>query len=121
MILFQIKCKKISPFLYVCLGLCTSQRQIHAKIVLAGDPKQLDAVTRSDIARGLGYNTSWMERLCSTNLYERKNGMFNELYIMQLVKNYRSHPEILRIPNELFYENTLKACARDGKNSNVKI
>ena len=59
-----------------------------------------------------------MERLCSTNLYQRKNGKYNELYIMQLVQNYRSHPEILRIPNELFYENTLKACARDGKNSN---
>lgn len=98
-------------------GVCTSHKQIHAKIVLAGDPKQLDAVTRSDAARKLGYNTSWMERLCNeTNLYQRKNGKYNELYIMQLVKNYRSHPEILRIPNELFYDNTLVAMAKEGKN-----
>lgn len=100
----------------IYLGLCTSQKQIHAKIVLAGDPKQLDAVTRSAVARGLGHNTSWMERLCETNLYQRKDGKYNEIYIMQLVKNYRSHPKILQIPNELFYENSLEACAKPGKN-----
>lgn len=95
-------------------GLCTSPREIHAKIVLAGDPKQLDAVTRSDAAKQMGFNTSWMERLCDSSLYQRKNGKFNELYITQLVKNYRSHPEILRISNELFYEGVLEPCAKDG-------
>lgn len=107
--------------LIVHLGLCTSHKQIHAKIVLAGDPKQLDAVTRSDVARSLGYNTSWMEQLCNTNLYQRKDGKYNELYITQLVKNYRSHPEILRIPNELFYENVLVAAAKESTNKNQII
>lgn len=101
-------------FLVCLLGLCTSKREIHAKIILAGDPKQLDAVTRSDVARKMGHNTSWMEKLCDSNLYMRKAGKFNELYITQLVKNYRSHPEILRIPNELFYENSLESCAKTG-------
>lgn len=84
--------------------------------MLAGDPKQLDAVTKSDAAKQMGFSTSWMEQLCNTNLYKRhqETGKFNELYISQLVQNYRSHPEILRIPNELFYENTLQASAKPG-------
>lgn len=64
----------------------------------------------------LGYKTSWMEQLCGTNLYSRHptSGRFNEFYITQLVKNYRSHPDILRIPNELFYGNTLQPMAKKG-------
>ncbi len=30
--------------------------------------------------------------------------------IMQLVKNFRSHPDILAFPNEQFYGNQLQAC-----------
>lgn len=98
------------------LGLCTSKKEIHARIVLAGDPKQLDAVTRSDIAKKMGYNTSWLEQLCKTNLFSRnpKTGKFNETYITQLVKNYRSHPHILSVPNELFYENKLEPNAAES-------
>lgn len=84
--------------------------------MLAGDPKQLDAVVKSNLAKKLGYNKSWMEELCELDIYKRhqETGQFNELYIAQLVQNYRSHPEILRIPNELFYGNTLQACAQEG-------
>lgn len=93
--------------------MCTSQKKIHAKIILAGDPKQLDAVTRSDRAKELGFQTSWLEQLCKTNLYSRNNlaGQYHEGFITQLVKNYRSHPQILKIPNELFYDNTLEPMA----------
>lgn len=95
------------------LGLCTSEKKIHAKIILAGDPKQLDAVTRSDRAKELGFQTSWLEQLCKTNLYSRNNlaGQYHEGFITQLVKNYRSHPQILKIPNELFYDNKLEPMA----------
>lgn len=93
--------------------MCTSEKKIHAKIILAGDPKQLDAVTRSDRAKELGFQTSWLEQLCATNLYSRNNpaGQYHEGFITQLVKNYRSHPQILKIPNELFYDNTLEPMA----------
>lgn len=109
--------------LFHLLGLCTSTREIHAKIVLAGDPKQLDAVTKSECAKSLGYNISWLERLCSTNLYSRNasTGQFNEMFITQLVKNYRSHPYILRVSNELFYENKLEAYAPEGNKSLLTI
>ena len=36
---------------------------------------------------------------------------FNAQFITKLIKNYRNHPNILQIPNELFYEGELEACA----------
>lgn len=104
-------------FNVIRIGLCTSNSTIHAQIILAGDPKQLDAVCTSNVSARLGYKKSLLEHLCETDLYSRNKftGQFNEYYIIQLVKNYRSHPELLRIPNELFYENTLEAMAKKSK------
>lgn len=31
--------------------------------------------------------------------------------ITKLLKNYRSHPHILELPNRLFYDNELESCA----------
>lgn len=92
------------------VGLCTVGK-IHAKIVLAGDPKQLDAVIKSQVAAKLGYGTSFLEQLFNFPIYKRNanSGKFNKKYITQLVKNYRSHPVILHVPNQLFYEGALKA------------
>lgn len=47
---------------------------------------------------------SLLERLKLTyeNLYNSSN------YITMLVQNFRSDPDILAIPNELFYNNCLK-------------
>lgn len=60
-------------------GLCTSPRIIHANIVLIGDPKQLDAVTKSDWSIKLGFKTSWFEHLFNLPLYQRNQvtGQFN--------------------------------------------
>ncbi|KAG4069886.1 hypothetical protein HA402_009593 [Bradysia odoriphaga] len=98
-------------------GLCTTVSKVHANIVLIGDPKQLDAVTRSDWSTQLGFKTSWFERLFDTALYQRhpESGQFNANYITQLTRNYRSHAAILRIPNEIFYDNTLEAVTVPGK------
>lgn len=85
--------------------------------MLAGDPKQLDAVTKSDYAIQLGFKTSFMERLFEKQLYKRDavTDQYNPKYISQLVKNYRSHPAILAIPNQLFYDNKLEAKASKGQ------
>lgn len=90
--------------------------KVHANTILIGDPKQLDAVTKSDNSTKLGFKTSWFEQLFNQPLYQRHatTGQFNQTFITQLVQNYRSHPEILRIPNELFYENALKAVTSPG-------
>ena len=45
-------------------------------------------------------------------IYQKdSSGNFNENFVIQLTKNYRSHPDILEIPNELFYRKTLEPCA----------
>lgn len=84
--------------------------------MLAGDPKQLDAVTKSKEAVKLGFSISLMEQFFNCSLYQRNasTGQFNTKYITQLVKNYRSHPAILHTPNILFYENSLQANASPG-------
>lgn len=51
-----------------------------------------------------------MERLMTLKLYGKKNNAYNPNYITKLVKNYRSHNAILKVPNELFYNNELLAC-----------
>lgn len=98
-------------------GLCSTENEIHASIVLVGDPKQLDAMTKSNWAKDLGHKTSLLEHLCERNLYKRdpRTNEFRKAYITQLVENYRSHPLILQMSNELFYDNKLKAKAKKGK------
>lgn len=97
-------------------GLCTSVGQVHANIVLIGDPKQLDAVTKSDWSARLGFKISWFEQLFNSVMYKRDmtTGKFNPTYITQLIQNYRSHRDILKIPNKLFYDNSLVAIANPG-------
>jgi helicase MOV-10 len=47
-------------------------------------------------------------RLMDTvDLYQRKDDKFNPLVLTKLVANFRSHPAILKVPNELFYESDL--------------
>lgn len=89
--------------------------------MLIGDPKQLDAVTKSDWSTKLGFKTSWFEQLFNAVMYKRNSvtGRFNQTYITQLVQNYRSHRSILKIPNELFYDDLLKAIATPGSLNHV--
>ncbi|OCT91583.1 hypothetical protein XELAEV_18014642mg [Xenopus laevis] len=55
---------------------------------------------------------SFLERLMTQNpLYSRKEGKYDPQFVTKLLKNYRSHPSILKIPNELFYDNELQAVA----------
>ncbi|KAG0707889.1 RNA helicase [Suillus ampliporus] len=77
-------------------------------IVLAGDPKQLGPIIRSNIARELGLEQSYLERLMSMEAYEAQRGY--GLSVVKLVKNFRSHPAILKFPNERFYANDLESC-----------
>lgn len=97
-------------------GLCTSKKKIHAKVILSGDLKQLGPITRSRIRIEMGYNKSWLAYLCRTKLYSRneETGKLNDSFITFLDKNYRSHPQILHIPNELCYENAIQSLAKTG-------
>jgi hypothetical protein len=78
-------------------------------VVLAGDPKQLGPVIRSPYAikDGLGLGRSLLERVLTLPPYHRDvlnyapYGNYNIRFITKLVNNYRSHPLILEIPNEV--------------------
>lgn len=81
-------------------------------MVLAGDPKQLGPILRSPFAIDHGLSMSLLERLMTQNpLYGKSNGSYNPQFVTKLVLNYRSHPDILSVPNELFYDNELQAKA----------
>ncbi|OXB73648.1 UNVERIFIED_CONTAM: hypothetical protein H355_017070 [Colinus virginianus] len=89
------------------------------QLVLAGDPKQLGPVLRSPLAAQHGLGTSLLERLMLHNpLYAKSDNGYNPQFVTKLLWNYRSHEAILRVPNELFYDNELKACK--GSNPDVR-
>ncbi|CAI5494464.1 unnamed protein product [Closterium sp. Naga37s-1] len=97
----------------------------HAVILLAGDHKQLGPVVRSLAARKYKLPCSYLERLASLGIYsaeDQEDGSYigyNTSAITKLVKNYRSHPKILELPNEMFYEGELEACADEMARSSL--
>lgn len=111
----------MNTFQLIQIGLCTTKGEIKSKIVLAGDPKQLDATCRSNIAAELGFKVSLMERLFKRPLYEKHptTKTYNPRYITQLIRNYRSHLAILYAPNFLFYDSDLIAAAPEGLSKNT--
>jgi superfamily I DNA and/or RNA helicase len=78
-------------------------------LVLAGDPMQLGPVTHSDTELKI----SILERLLSRPIYLRdmdlfpETGGYDSTIVTKLLETYRCHPEIMKIPNELFYHNDL--------------
>ncbi|CAL9703066.1 unnamed protein product [Knipowitschia caucasica] len=79
------------------------------QVVLAGDHKQLEPIVRSPWARKFGMGLSLLERLMT--LYQKTNVIFDNNFVIKLLRNFRSHPAILEIPNKLFYNNELLARA----------
>lgn len=42
-------------------------------------------------------------------IYQKKlDNRYNPKYVVQLINNYRSHPDIIGLANHLFYKNELK-------------
>uniref|UniRef100_A0A3P8YH01 RNA helicase n=1 Tax=Esox lucius TaxID=8010 RepID=A0A3P8YH01_ESOLU len=87
----------------------------NGQVVLAGDPKQLGPIIRSPLAIKYGLGVSLLERLMKVSLYQKEEstGTFNNRYVTKLLRNYRSHPSILKVPNELFYEGELQVFANE--------
>nr|CAD7574824.1 unnamed protein product [Timema californicum] len=79
------------------------------QLVLAGDPLQLGPVCNSMRAQQW-LEVSLLERLMSTcELYKRNadEDGYDNRFITKLIQNFRSHPDILYLPNELFYDGDL--------------
>jgi helicase MOV-10 len=88
------------------------------QLVMAGDPKQLGPIVRSPLAQQYGLGVSALERLMDRPVYAKRPGEFPAgggydcRLLSKLVRNYRSHPAILRLPNRMFYDDELVPCAR---------
>lgn len=95
------------------IGLCTEPGDVKTSIILSGDPHQLIPITKSKYAADLGYKTSLMVHLLTKPRYNenKHTGKYDSRYIVHLVENYRNHPDILEIPNKLFYRGMLEAKA----------
>ncbi|KIM34475.1 hypothetical protein M408DRAFT_325871, partial [Serendipita vermifera MAFF 305830] len=77
--------------------------------ILSGDPKQLGPVIRSNVALKFGFGTSLLERLTKTSIYDEKE--WKGITIVKLLQNFRSHPAIIKFPNEQFYRGELECKA----------
>ncbi|XP_014598583.1 PREDICTED: probable RNA helicase armi [Polistes canadensis] len=88
---------------------------IHAdygQAILAGDPLQLGPVVQSRLAKHFGFEESFLSRILHQFPYQRDPEGFETGYdprlVTKLVMNYRSLPEILELPNSLFYNSELQ-------------
>nr|XP_022908608.1 putative helicase mov-10-B.1 [Onthophagus taurus] len=91
-----------------------------AKIIIAGDPQQLGPVCQSKVAERKGLSLSILERLMNMDLYQSDNeGKYDERFISMLKLNYRSHPFVLHVPNDLFYEGKLRAVNKKAENDPI--
>lgn len=84
----------------------------HGQVILAGDPLQLGPVVQSRLAKHFGLEESFLSRLLYQFPYQRDPEGFETCYdprlVTKLVINYRSLPEILELPNSLFYNSELQ-------------
>jgi len=59
-----------------------------------------------------GLTTSLLERLMDLPIYSRTSEGYDGRCITKLVMNFRSHPDLLKLPARLFYSDELRAFAR---------
>ena len=88
------------------------------QVVLGGDPRQLGPVIHSPAAKKHGLSMSLLERLLYRPMYAKstsgehnESSGFDPQYITMLVRNYRSHAQLLKEPNILFYHGALESWA----------
>ena len=79
--------------------LCMPQQ---TQVVLAGDPEQLGPIVLSTVSKQHGLQVSLLERLMRASPYARIRTSdssqlpYDPRFVTKLVRNYRSHPEILK-------------------------
>lgn len=76
--------------------------------ILSGDPQQLGPIVLSRFGKLNNFDISLMERLLVTHpFYARNHGpkqdQYDPKFVSKLKINYRSHPSVLKIYNDLFY------------------
>lgn len=95
------------------------------QVVLAGDPKQLNPIITSQLAKFCGFEKSLLERLSEHKFYQPIYGDdkkdFDGRFVTKLKKNYRSLPMILKVYSKLFYNDELEAEINDEDSREIGI
>ncbi|XP_039484081.1 putative helicase mov-10-B.2 [Drosophila santomea] len=95
------------------IGIMGIKQTADCHVILSGDHKQLCAVIKSNRAASLGLSQSLMERLLRSDCYKvDENGNYDRTLQTRLRRNYRSHPQIVGLFNELYYNGELIPQAR---------
>ncbi|XP_068626233.1 probable RNA helicase armi [Battus philenor] len=85
----------------------------NGQIILAGDPMQLGPVVLSRYCKEYGMDESYMSRILECYPYQRDYSAFadgyNKRLVTKLKHNYRSLEEVISLPSEMFYDNSLIA------------
>ncbi|KAH8321921.1 hypothetical protein KR067_009822, partial [Drosophila pandora] len=98
------------------IGIMGVKQTNNCHVILSGDHKQLGAVIKSNRAASLGLSQSLMERLLRSDCYKLdENGNYDRSLQTRLRRNYRSHPEIVGMFNELYYNGELIAQAPESE------
>ncbi|XP_018362721.1 PREDICTED: probable RNA helicase armi [Trachymyrmex cornetzi] len=97
----------------------------YGQVILAGDPMQLGPVVQSQLGSFFGLGVSFLSRLLQQFPYQRDPDGFETCYdprlVTKLVMNYRSLPEILHLPNTLFYESELQPQLSSKNSEEAKL
>ncbi|EZA47489.1 hypothetical protein DMN91_005067 [Ooceraea biroi] len=97
----------------------------YGQVILAGDPMQLGPVVQSKLAQHFGLGESYLSRLLHQFPYQRDLEGFEAGYdsrlVTKLIINYRSLPEILDLPNSLFYESELQSHISPTKSEEAEL
>ncbi|KAG4073853.1 hypothetical protein HA402_014058 [Bradysia odoriphaga] len=113
--LFIDECESASESytLVPIVGICSSYNSINANVVLTGDPLQLGPIMRSNILKRTELNQSMFLRLYNSETYQKNSRTreYNQRFISKLKNNYRSHPMLVAVPNQLFYNQEIRSSA----------
>ncbi|XP_053992709.1 probable RNA helicase armi isoform X2 [Hylaeus volcanicus] len=97
----------------------------YGQVILAGDALQLGPVVQSRIAKHFGLDESFLSRLLQHFPYQKDPNGFETQYdprlVTKLIMNYRSLPEILKLPSSLFYDSELIAQISSKKSKEAKL
>ncbi|KAG5684121.1 hypothetical protein PVAND_013365 [Polypedilum vanderplanki] len=95
------------------------------QVILAGDPKQLNPIINSQVAKICGFEKSLLERLSEHKFYQPIYGPnkneFDCKFVTKLKKNYRSLPSILKVYSKLFYDDELNPEINDENSREIKL
>lgn len=86
-------------------------------LVIAGDNKQLGPIIKSTRAQAHKLDVSLMDRLLELKSYQvdENTGEYDRTIQTRLRKNFRSHPDIVKLYSGMYYNGELEAKAKIGR------